>query len=842
MSEPVTAAPAVVAARRTAALRVWSRAVLAVFALVVAVFVGVSAIAHARLEARRLAERRLSPNADEWFLLKRGYPTGRVPPVDALDRAMRPTPPTTGRQPVLQLPGSQWVSIGPQPIFIGGNSLAYEGRVTAIAPHPTIATTMYAGTDSGGIWKTTDGGVTWTPLTDALPVPAIQSLAIDPVNPQILYATTINRTYATRWLRSTDGGVTWSVSSIVNDQGQTLSPSLCSVNVFKACIPPSSGQIFIDPTRAGSPNTSTVFFVGASHLLRSDDSGRTFHAVLSLPIDLDFAGPTAATQNPQALYLRDATLDPTRPDRLFAAVAQPTCLDGPCDMLNSVVSLYRSFDGGAHWTSQNLAAITPYSVVNTRYADPGSIYVPRARVAVAPSQPDTIAIAFRDVQLNHPRVLLSPDAGDHFAETPPPATSLTWPLGLAFSPTDAKTLYVSSDLVYRSTNAGLTWTTINNNHADNIVVTFAADGTLVIGGDGGIYTGPASQPVRVIDGTISITEFYSIAVHPANPLLLAGGTQDNGTAAFQGPLGWGMVIGGDGGDVLWDPTKGTTTLYGEVEWYFDQGTNVYIFLRCQAGSTSQCIVRDAGIDTTLDGPFIPRLAMDPTIPSTIWLTAEKLFRTDDRADHWTAATPSIASSQRCWQDPVAGHSCANARYFVAAAVAPSNSQVVYAGTLNGDVLATTDRGATWHSIAGPQAGPLPVRAVNDIVIDPLSATTAYVSYSGFNSGGSGAGHVFRTTDGGQTWQDLSGNLPDVPVNTLLIDPDSVATGSPRVLYAGTDIGVFRVTLDGTTNWQPFGTGLPPVVVNRLAYSATSHQLFAATYGRGIWAISSRFAR
>jgi photosystem II stability/assembly factor-like uncharacterized protein len=102
--------------------------------------------------------------------------------------------------------------------------------------------------------------------------------------------------------------------------------------------------------------------------------------------------------------------------------------------------------------------------------------------------------------------------------------------------------------------------------------------------------------------------------------------------------------------------------------------------------------------------------------------------------------------------------------------------------------------------------------------------------------------VFRTTNGGQSWQDISGNLPDVPVNSLLIDPDSTGAGAARVLFAGTDVGVFRVTLDGTANWTPFGTGLPPVVVNRLAYNATTRQLLAATYGRGIWAISSRFSR
>src|SRR5262249_39396373 len=124
-----------------------------------------------------------------------------------------------------------------------------------------------------------------------------------------------------------------------------------------------------------------------------------------------------------------------------------------------------------------------------------------------------------------------------------------------------------------------------------------------------------------------------------------------------------------------------------------------------------------------------------------------------------------------------------------------------------------------------------------IVVDPLNPQVAYVAYSGFDATGSGKGHVFRTTDGGRTFQDLTGQLPDMPVNTLLIDPDSVGTSTARVLFAGTDVGVFR-RLDGA-DWEPFGSGLPPVVVNRLAYHAATNQLLAATYGRGVWAISSR---
>lgn len=779
-------------------------------------------------------------NGEEWFTLQRAYPTGARPVADALDRAMAGRRAEYDPRPALTLPGDRWVSIGPRPIYVN-NTLPFAGRVTAVATHPTLASTFYIGADGGGIWRTTDSGVTWTSLTDGIPIPAIQSLVVDPVNPLLIYATTIQRTYATRWLSSTDAGATWTVSSIVTTDGRTLSPAYCAVNVFKACIPPSSGRILIDPQRAGSPNTSTLFYVGASHLLRSDDSGRTFRPVLSLPVDLDFAGAAAPTLNPEAPYLRDAGMDPTRPGYLYAVVAQPKCLEPTCDRMESAIAAYRSVDGGTRWTTQPLTTLGTYVLsagLATRYADPGAVYVPRARVAIAPSAPDTIAIAVRDLLRNQPRVFRSRDAGQSWTEVAPPASSLTWPLALAFSPTDPETMYVGSNGVYRTTNGGQTWATLSPTHADNITIAFTADRSLLIGSDGGLYRGTTGTSLTVLHHALPITEFYSVSAHPTNGLLLAGGTQDNGTLIFQGPVGWSLITGGDGGDTLWDPDPQAKTMYAEVEWIVSGGSNVFQFYRCQFGS---CLGRRSGIDLSLDGPFIPDMAMDPSNASSIWITAERLFRTDNRGESWTAASPPVGNYLRCWQDAAAGRTCARARYFTAANVATTASQTVYAGTLNGDVWLTTDRGLTWRSLAGPDAGPLPVRAVTDVVIDPLSAQTVYVAYSGFDSGGSGRGHVFRTTNAGQTWTDISGNLPDVPVNSLLIDPDSIGSATP-VLLAGTDVGVYRVALTGTPTWQTFGSGLPPVIVNRLAYNATTRQLLAATYGRGVWAISSRFSR
>ena len=776
-------------------------------------------------------------DADSWFTLQRAYPSGRVPPAGALQRAVHEASGRSGPRTQLTLPDDRWVPIGPAPIFVQ-NNLPWVGRVTAVAPHPTNANILYLGADAGGIWRTTDGGQSWVSLTDAFAVPAIASLAIDPVNPNLLYATTIPRTYPIRLLRSVDGGQSWSESPIVTERGE-LSPVRCSVNVFKACIPPSSGRIFLDPQRSGSAASSRVYFTASSHLFRSDDSGRTFRRVLTLGTDLDFAGSNAPTLNPEAEFLRDAVVDPVRPERLIAAVAQPRCLDAACGTATTVIVVYRSTDGGERWSRQEIGSLDPYPLENTRYADPGAVYVPRVRLAIAPSSVDVVGLAFRDEVLRQPRVFRSTNGGEDWAETAPAATSLTWPLALAFSPTNPDVMYVGSSGVHKTTNGGATWQTMRATHVDNIALVFDAGGALIVGNDGGIFRAtPDETNFTSLNAGLPITEFYSVAAHPSNPLLIAGGTQDNGTVIFQGSLGWSLITGGDGGDVVFDPNPQARTLYVEVEWFFIGPNNTFQFFRCQPGG---CVTRSNGINRSVPGPFIPRIAMDPQNSSTLWLTAGHLFRTDNRADTWTAASPLVTNTERCWQEPGAGLSCAPARYFTAVAIAPSDSQTVYAGTLNGDVWMSTDRGATWRSIAGDRAGPLPVRAVNDIIVDPRSARTVYVAYSGFDANGTGNGRVFRTTDAGETWIDLSGNLPDMPVNTLLLDPEATLF-SPRVLYAGTDVGVFRMTFDGTTTWQPFGTGLPPVVVNRIAYNAATRQLLAATYGRGIWAISSRFER
>jgi photosystem II stability/assembly factor-like uncharacterized protein len=759
-------------------------------------------------------------NGDEWFSISRAYPAFRTPPASVLRDAALAWRDREGVRPKLNITGDRWTSIGPQPI--GTPSLAYAGRVTTVAVHPTNPLIVYAGSNSGGIWKTTDLGNTWTPLNETLAFPAIAWIAIDPVNPSLMYAITAARTYSSRLLRSTDAGATWTESAITTNTGQTLA---------------FAGRLFVDPARAGSANTSTIYITGFSNVLRSDDSGRTFRSVLKLANDQDFTSVTTK-RAPDAPTIRDFAIDLSRPNRIFVAAAEPLCANESCTRATATMVLHRSTDSGGVWDRVVFGTTGAYTVPDRRHTEIFGPYTPRARISIAASSPDVMGIAFLDDGIQRVRVMKSANQGTTWTETSSAAsTGYVWPVAFAISPTNPDEFYLASNTVIRSTNAGASWTVVGSPHADNIQLVFTAGGQLIVSNDGGIYRQTSATSFASMNNTLSITEHYAVAVHPENPLLMASGTQDNGGIHFRGALGWSLFHGGDGGDVVFDPVN-LNTIYSEIEWFFDpfSGSNVFQFFRCTLNAA--CLLRRTGFDLTDLGPFIPKLSLDRLHPDTLWLTAERMYRTDNRAELWTASSPSIETQPRCW----AAGQCANGGYFTSAAVAPTSSDTVYAGALNGDIWVTRNRGASWQSIAGTTVAPLPVRLVSDVQVDPQNPQIVYASYSGFNASGTGNGHVFRTNNGGQTWTDITGNLPDLPANALLIDPDSANGSTPRVIYVGTDIGIYKLTDDGSNTWQPFASGMPLVPVTDIVYNAASRTLIAATYGRGIWTISPRFAR
>ena len=772
----------------------------------------------------------MAANGDEWFELQRAYPSSKIAPADALDKAMASWREVDrSPRPKLAITTDRWTSIGPQPIAVP-NGISYAGRITTIATHPSNANILYAGSNDGGIWKSSDLGASWIPLNETLAFPAIASIAIDPVDPNLVYAVTAARTYSSRILRSTDAGATWTESPIVA-AGRAL--------IF-------AGKIVVDPSRAGSSTASTVYVIGFSNVLQSDDSGRTFRSVLQLSNDQDFATLTTA-RAPNAPTIRDIALDPSQGSKLFVVAAEPSCATSDCANATATMALYRSANGGTSWTRSTIATAGQYIVPNRRHTELFGPYTPRARVAIARTNGNVVALAFLDDGRAQPRVFRSSDGGNAFGEVAAPqaASEFVWPLALAISPTNANEMYVANNAVARTTDGGGTWTRLGAPHGDQTTLVFNASGALIVGNDGGMYRFDATTSSFIaINNTLSITELYMVASHPTNPLLLTAGAQDNGGIQFRGALGWSLYHGGDGGDTVFDPAPNSTTVYSEIEWFFQptDGSQVFAFFRCTIGGA--CLTKNNGFNLNDAGPFIPKFASDKSRPDSLWMTVERLYRTDNRADNWAAASPSVKDTQRCWigTPEASGSACATGGYFTTVALAPSNTDIVYAGALNGDIWISTNRGGSWRSAAGVTVAPLPVRPVTHIQIDPVNPLIAYATYSGFNSAGQGNGHVFKTSDGGQSWADLSGALPDIPANTVLIDPDSAATNSPRIIYVGTDIGIYRLVDVSPTTWQTFGNGMPFVPVTDIIYNATTKQLVAATYGRGIWTISPRFSR
>jgi photosystem II stability/assembly factor-like uncharacterized protein len=734
----------------------------------------------------------MSDDAERWFVSQRAFPNRDIP-AGALDRTVAALRVFTKSRANLAIPGDTWVSIGPQPINDPGTRSTWAGRVVALAAHPTDPNTLYLGADRGGVWKSTDAGQTWSMVTPDLLYPAIRSLAIDPVNPDILYAATPPGAYGSRFLRTFDAGRTWQETPLTDDGGRAVTV------LYK---------ILIDPRRAGSPATTRLYLQRGGWLYRSDDGGQTLRTVLTMP-------DAGVVLNAGPEFLEDVTLDPANPETLLAISVPYVCVS-PCSNPDPAIVLYRSIDGGDRWTRRRIIATTDV--------------VPETRI-VASAGAANVLVAFRDSTAQKIRLMRSTDLGDTWSEltTPKPA-SFAWPTVVGLNAT-ADTVYLGNLGLNRSTDWGQTWTDMGAVHADETALTFDAANRLLLASDGGLFrAGAPAGSWSSLNNALSITECYSVAAHPTDSARVMIGTQDNGTVERQGSSGWTKIFGGDGGEVIYDP--GGAISFIETQW--DTTSGSYNFYQCTGGS---CVRRVAGITMTDLAPFIPRFTMDPSNAATLYLTAEHLYRTDNRGVAWSAVTQSVKDSQRCWQDLTQGQACAKASYFTAVAVSRTSSQVVYAGTRNGDVWVSTDRGGTWKSAAGPNAGPLPVRPVNEIAVDPDDPRIAYVVFGGFDASGAGRGHVFRTPDGGDTWRDLSGDLPDMNVSALLIDPDA----KPRVLYVGTDLGVFRAADEGSGAWQSYNNGLPPAVVTRFAYNAATRTLLAATYGRGVWAISARFS-
>ena len=704
----------------------------------------------------------------------------------------------------LSLGAGKWVQLGPTVIpngqtpsaATGGSRVNVTGRITEIVVDPISPLTMYVATAGGGIWKTMDGGVTWSPKSDNEASLAIGALAMAPSDPNRLYAGTGEGNiffyvqnmplqvanedyYGVGVLRSSDGGDTWTHVGSADFLGAAF---------YRIAVHPMDHDVLFAATTNG--------------LMRSQDGGATWMPMTSgLP-------PLSTT----VIACTDVAYDPGNVNRAW------------CAFWGS--GLYRTDDANA--------VMPTWSKLNTDLPAGG---MGRIALAVAPSNHDAIfalVAPFPEPTLNPTGVVYgSTNGGDTWSTiTTVPTVQSSFNLNIAVDVSNPDVLYLSCRELYKSVQSGGNWTTKSIGtqiHVDNHA--FASHPTnhlqIYAGTDGGIYEstnggestdGGSPWDDRINEGLV-IAQFEFIGQHPSSDAQVIGGTQDNGTAMFRNSLVFYHSADFDGGQAGIDPTNPKNVIH----------------TFCSLPKKRNHPENGRGIERSVTaGKFGTYTDISDDLPPADGSGAKVLFYPpwtydDSNSNNLAFGTNELRLSAAQGTDkwpisiPLSGIDGGRV-----SAIHYVNSSLIYCGTTSGLVYEATKSGNTWTATQ-VSASPLPARWIWDIFLVPGMTDVLVLAMAGY-----GTPHVWTgaRSGGSWTWTDLSGTspnrLPDAPANALLVDPTA-----PNTMYVGTDVGVWTTT-DGGANWFPFSDGLPNVDVYDLKLHAQTRLLRAATHGRGLW--------
>jgi photosystem II stability/assembly factor-like uncharacterized protein len=709
---------------------------------------------------------------------------------------------------------TQWTPIGPQPTMMPYAFSPVSGRVTALAVDPINPVVVYLGSAEGGVWKTTDGGKNWTPLTDQQPSLAIGSLAIDPSSPQTIYAGTgeedfaLDTYYGAGILKSTDGGITWTqLAAPFAGATGSFSPDCGGATIGALTIDPINSQVLL--AGAFFPCSS----IAQSGIYRSTNGGVSWSEVLP-----DGAGTAVM-------------FDPTGATA-YAALGTPQTVSGGKN------GIYKSTDGGQSWTGP-LSGGLPTSNVG------------KIALAVAPSAPMTIYAGIADISQKSESLLgvfKTTDGGATWTQLtaapdycgPSGAKQCYFDNVIGVAPNNANVVLLGGSetinskgyagTIFLSLDGGSSWKDITNDsagggvHPDAHAIAFSADGsTMYVGTDGGAWSaslsGTGVGAWNNLNDTLALSQFYpGMSIDPTDPNNAFAGSQDNGSQEYIGNLSWYYIGCGDGGQTAFDYSD-LNTLYIGCFYVPPNQPPEFLFRLTANPPTGVAIA--TGIDGSDPGWPIPPLTMDPSNPNTLYFGTNRVYQTTNQGDAWTAISIDLTTDS----DPLTST-------LSAIDVAPSDPGTVYAGTNDGLLWVTNEATTSSSPVWSPISTGTPNRSVTAIAADPGDGQVVYAAFSGFSGFSDALGHVFRSSDGGSRWTDISGSLPNIPVNDVVVDPDIANT-----IYIGTDIGVFEGTNPGTGwQWTPFGTSLPKVVIMSLKLQRASRILRAASYGRSAWDI------
>lgn len=706
---------------------------------------------------------------NDWQYRQRAFPSGKIDHQAYFD-ALTYRKKKSLEQQALNRDVDEWEFCGPTNV---------GGRVTDIEMTTGTPQSIFVGSASGGIFRSNNSGNTWDAIFDDQPNLSIGDLAIAPSNENVIYVGTGEANAGGGSLaydgngiyKSEDAGDTWTHLGLENIG--------------------SVGKVVIDAT---DPNTC---FVGAMGYLfennsergvyRTTDGGLSWQNVLSVN---DSTG------------VIDLAIHPTQPNIIYAATWERVRRVNRRSYGGPSSGIYQSTDGGDTW--QELTNGLPSSAG-------------RIGIAIAESEPNILYAIYTDDITSHIEGLYkTTDGGTNWI--PVNASSLysvpyMWWFGKIFvDPTDADVLYHAGFLVQKSTNGGNSWDfAFADVHVDqhSICVNPLNPDMVLAGNDGGVYLSQNGGASEMKLNNLPITQFYTCEIDYSAPERLYGGTQDNGTIRtfFGANNGWSEIYGGDGFRAIVDPSD-NSYVYAEYQYgNFARSTN--------GGSSFNEALN--GINSGDRNNWNTPVVLDPNNPSILYFGTNRLYKSTNRALSWSAISPDL--TQNLPQN--------NLTYgtITTISVSPVNDQIIYVGTDDGQVQVTINGGTTWENVSSA----LPERWATSVVADPDEENTAYVTFSGYRFG-TNTGHIYKTTDLGANWVDVSGDLPDIPINDLIKRPSS------NTIYLATDVGVFYSENEGA-NWELFGIELPNVVITDLDYHPTENMLVAASYGRGMYKVN-----
>lgn len=670
-----------------------------------------------------------------------------------------------------------WRFNGPKDLGGGNNDVS--GRVNAIAVDPTDSNVMYAGAAGGGVWKTADGGVNWTPLSNAWPFEAVSSIAIDPSDPMTVYVGTGDfqawSVQSFGLMKSVDGGNTFA-NFAVAEAGET--------SISSIVVDPDQSNIVSITSGRGRQRYGQVW--------RSVDRGLHWTPVIQELAEW-------------------AEVSISQPDntgtRLYYAVGWN----------QSGGLMYRSSDRGATWEQINV----PWGAG-------------QFGISVAPS-----AIAAKSVYVlagADMKVFSSSNSGDTWTDITANLTQNQWDwnqlwydwyLRCSSLPgTQVDQLFLGLKHVFTWDAQQELWAIVPSGHDDQHCLTVdpADAGHVFLGNDGGTWSltfdaNKKQWSTASLNANLGITQLYKAGFSPQDRRIMLAGAQDNNLDSAQGDLDhWSLVGLPRSGDII----AANVNQADKRVQFSAVGVEFYGIVRTDNQWSNYKEITPTPQGDYVD-PFSTILALDDDGIILYWGT-DYLWMWEEGTQTWT----SHLGGQRL----ASGHSTS----VRAIGVAPSDSLRVYTGSNDGQVWMGQGRGWAWVQIDSGQT-PLPNRVVTAISVNPRDPNDIIVAV-----GGTGTGHIWRCADtksSSRTWVDVSGGnigaLPDVPINAIARHPLDPA----RRLFAATDLGVFESDDAGAT-WHDItiGYGLPRVPVTDLA--VTECYLHATTFGRGVWTAHLEF--